>query len=94
MGELASQPADGLVIVALRIRDEERRQQIIYRLLSGSSERITSTVFEFNTSDWDDGLWDEEVAWLTDVLEGTRDKIIVWRFMANGFTRFTIGEGA
>jgi len=80
--------------MALRIRDQERRGQIIHRLLNILADRLTSTIFEFSTADWDEGLWDEEIEWLTDTLEGTRDSIIVWRFVGNTYTRFTIGEGA
>ena len=94
MDDYELQPADGLVIMALRIRDEDRRQQAIHRLVNNPGERLTSNIFEFSTADWDDGLWDEEVSWFTDLLEGTRDSIIVWRFVGNDFTRFTIGEGA
>lgn len=94
MDDLEAQPADGLVIMALRIRDEDRRQQAIHHLVNLLADRVTSTIFEFSTADWDEGLWEEEVEWFTDVLEGTRDRIIVWRFIGSTFTRFTIGEGA
>lgn len=93
MDDFGSQPVHGLVILALRIRDEDRRQQAIHRLANLLADRITSTIFEFSTADWDDGLWEEEVEWLTDLLEGTRDSVIVWRFIGTNFTRFTIGEG-
>jgi hypothetical protein len=83
-----------LVIVALRIRDEKRRDQAIHRLLNILADRPTSTIFEFSTADWDEGLWEEEVEWFTDLLEGTRDSIVVWRFVGDTYTRFTIGDGA
>lgn len=94
MDDFESQPVDGLVIMVLRIRDEDRRKQAIHRLVNNPGERITSTVFEFSTADWDEGLWEEEITWFTDLLEGSRDSIIVWRFVGSSFTRFTIGEGA
>ena len=89
----ASQPTDGLVIMALRIRDEDCRRQAIHRLVNIPADRVTSTIFEFSIADWDDGLWDEEIEWFTAILEGTRDGIIVWRFVGNSYTRFSIGEG-
>ena len=94
MDDLPSQPPNGLVIVALRIRDEERRKQAIHHLLDLLAERPTPTIFEFSTADWDDGLWEEEIEWFTDLLEGTRDSVIVWRFLRENYSRFTIGEGA
>jgi hypothetical protein len=94
MNDSALQPIDGLVIMALRIRDEDRRQQAFSRLNDLLAERPTPTIFEFNTADWDDGLWQEEIDWFTELLDGTHDSVIVWRFDGETYTRFTIGEGA
>ncbi len=94
MSDFESRPVDGLVIMALRIRDQDFRQQAIHRLVNLPADRVTSTIFEFSTADWDEGLWDEEIEWFTYILEGTHDSIIVWCFVGNTFTRFTIGEGA
>jgi hypothetical protein len=93
MNDYALQPTDGLVIMAIRIRDEERRQLAFSRLNDLPSERPTPTIFEFSTADWDEGMWEEEIEWFTDLLEGTHDKVIVWRFKGKEYSRFTIGEG-
>jgi hypothetical protein len=87
-----SESSDGLVIVALQIRHEDRRQQAIHHLENIPGERLTSTTFEFRTDDWDEGLWDEEIEWFTELLEGTRDRVVVWRFDNGSYNRFTIGN--
>jgi hypothetical protein len=70
-----SQSAHGLVILVLRIRDVDAREQIIHRLCN-FGEQITPAIYEVNTGDWDAGLWEEEVAFFERQLEGTRDRII------------------
>jgi hypothetical protein len=93
MDEIASQPIEGLVLMALRIRDEDRRKQAIHRLLDISADRLTSTIFEFSIADWDEGLWEEEIEWFTELLDGSRDSIIVWCFRHKSYSRFSIGTG-
>jgi hypothetical protein len=93
MPTFGPQPAEGLVIVALQIHDEERREQAIHHIVNLPSERITSRIYEITTGDWDEGLWEEEIEWFTGLLEGTRDSIIVWRFTAGCFDRFTLRDG-
>jgi len=80
------------VIMALQIRDEDRRQQAIHHLVDLIADRPVPTVFEFRTDDWDEGLWEEEIEWFTELLEGTRDRVVVWRFDDGGYNRFTIGN--
>lgn len=92
MSDSELQPVDGLVLIALRIRDEDRREQAVHRLENLLPERITPTIYELSVADWDEGLCDEEIRWFMDLLEGTRDCVIVWRFVGSGFSRFTIGE--
>jgi hypothetical protein len=92
MTDSGSQPTNGLVIMALRVRDPDRREQIVHRLLNILADRVTSTIYEFATADWDEGSWNDEIEWLSEILEGTRDSIVVWHFAGNNFTRFTIGD--
>ncbi|MDB5344080.1 MAG: hypothetical protein JWP89_2457 [Schlesneria sp.] len=93
MEELAIQPCDGLIILIMRVRDPDRREQVVDRLTDIGADRVAQNAFELSTADWDAGLWDDEVEWFSDLLELTRDSLIVWRFTANSFVRFTIGEG-
>ncbi|MBW3599766.1 MAG: hypothetical protein KY475_21155 [Planctomycetes bacterium] len=82
------------MIMVLRIRDPDRREQAIHRLENQPSEEALPRIYEMNIGDWDAGLWEEELEWFTELLDGTRDRIIVWRFAGNSYIRFTIGEGA
>lgn len=91
MDQGASESSNGLVILALQIRNEDRRQQAVHHLVN-LGERLTSTLFQFSTDDWDDGLWEEEIEWFTELLDGTRDRIVVWRFDDGRYSRFTIGN--
>ena len=93
MDEFGSQPCDGLIIILLRVRDSDRRDQVVDRLNYIGADRVTHNAFELSIADWDDGLWDDELEWFSDLLELTRDSLIVWRFALNSFVRFTIGEG-
>jgi hypothetical protein len=87
------QLVDGLVIIFLRIRDVEAREQIIHHLCD-IGEQITPTIYELNTSDWDAGLWEDEVKSFERFLEGTRDRMIVWRILGQTYTRLTITGSA
>lgn len=82
---------DGLVILALRVRDPDRRDQVLDRLADMCAVRVNSSIFEIDTADWDDGLWDQELEWFTELLDDTRDSVIVWRFTGDLFARFAIG---
>jgi len=55
-------------------------------------ERITPSVYEFSIADWDDGLWNDEVEWMTGLLEGGGGMITIWRFSRCRFARFTVGD--
>jgi hypothetical protein len=92
MDQDSSESSNGLVIVALRIRNEGRRQEAIDRLENLPSERLTAAIFELRTDDWDEGLWNDEVEWFTELLDGTHDRVIVWKFADGKYTRFTIGS--
>jgi hypothetical protein len=87
------QLSDGLVIIVLRIRDAEAREQIVHRLCN-IGEQVTPAIYELNTGDWDPGLWEEEVHRFESKLEGTRDHILVWRFSGQTYTRFSIRGSA
>ncbi len=83
------QLTDGLVVIVLRIRDIDVREQVIHHLCE-IGDQITPTVYELNTGDWDTGGWEEEIQYFERILEGTRDGMLVWRFVGQTYTRFTI----
>jgi hypothetical protein len=77
-----------LRIIVLRFRDANAREQVDHHLCN-SGERVSSSRFELNTADWDPGLWEEEVRRLENMLLGTDDLILVWKFSGQTYTRFT-----
>lgn len=83
--------ANGLILVALSIRDEECRERIIHRLCN-IGEQITRAIYEVNTATWDDGLWEQEVAFFERQLEGTGGRMLVWRFQNGNYARFEISD--
>lgn len=83
------QLSDGLAVVVLRIRDIDVREQIVHRLCN-IGEQITPSIYELNTADWDPGLWDEEVRAFEDQLQGTDDRLLIWKFAGQTYSRFTI----
>ena len=87
--DFESQPSEGLVILLVEIDDEDRREQVIHRIVNLPSEQITETLYEITTGDWDEGLWDEELDWFSELLFGD-DRLVVWRFTDGSFSRFTL----
>ncbi len=87
------QPSDGLIILAVKIGDPEVRGQFWSHVEEIPGERVTATVYQFSISDWNDGLWDEEARWMSELLEGVSGSVVVWKFVGGGYTRFSIGSG-
>ena len=83
------QSADGLVIVRVNIDDDDRREQLIHRIVNLPSEEITDTLFEIHTGDWDDGLWDDELAYFSDLLFGD-DFLTIWHFTNGEYSRYSL----
>lgn len=53
-------------------------------------ERVVSTIFELNIADWDEGLWEQEIEWISELLAGTRESVIVWQFAGGKYSRYSI----
>ena len=45
------QSADGLVIVRVNTDDDDRREQLIHRIVNLPCDEITDTLFEIHTGD-------------------------------------------
>jgi hypothetical protein len=58
--EMGDQEAVGNdVLVYAKIRDPEARYLLNSQLVNLLGERVSSTVYELATADWNDGLWDQ-----------------------------------
>ena len=86
-----SQKSDGLVIVTARLRDAGLRNDFWDHMESLIGERVNECTDEFSISDWDDGLWDTEIEWLTELLEATGESIVIWRFQGDQHLRYVLG---
>jgi hypothetical protein len=84
--------ADGLVLVSARIRDEHLRGEFWHHMENLSGERVNRTIYEFSVADWEPGLWEEEIEWLSDLLEGTGEFIVIWKFHGGRYCRFRLGS--
>ena len=82
--------ADGLVLVSLRVDNLDRRGPVIRHINNPPSEQIHPKLYEVYTNDWDDELWDEELDWFADPLEGKNDSLVIWRFTGGKFSRFSL----
>jgi len=91
MTECELQSPEGLTILLLQIDDEDRREQAVHHIVNLLAEEIGPALYELITSDWDEDGWQEEVEWFTDLLEGTDDSLVVWRFTNASYSRFTLG---
>jgi len=84
--------ADGLVIISARIRDPFVREEFRDHLHELLGERVNPTTYELNIADWDDGLWEEEVEWISELLDGTGESVVVWRFRDGEYVRLRLGS--
>jgi hypothetical protein len=84
--------ADGLVLISARIRDERLREEFWHHLEDLPGERVNRATYEFSVVDWDEGLWDEEVEWISDLLAGTGESVVIWRFLGGRYCRFRLGS--
>ena len=76
-------PAGGDIIVYAKIHDSEARGQLRGLLENLPGERVTSSIYEVFTEDWDEGLWEEEVERMQDLIDPATDTLIFWR-VVNG----------
>lgn len=83
---------DGLVLVSARIRSTELRDEFWDHMEGLPGERVDHTIYEMRVSDWDDGLWEEEVEWMSELLEGSGESIVVWKFSGNKYCRMQLGS--
>jgi hypothetical protein len=73
----------GDVIVYAKVHDPEARGRLRHLLENLPGERITPQVYEVSTDDWDEGLWDEEVERMQEMIDPSTDTLIFWR-VVNG----------
>ena len=58
-----------------------------------SPASVTPTVYELKITDWDKGLWQEEIDWIRDLFEGTTESVTMWQFIGGEYSRYNVGPG-
>ena len=79
MSMAESEPAGGDILVYFSIRDPEARIRLRHLLENLPGVRISSSVYEIFTEDWDESLWEEEVVRMQDIVDDGTDTLIFWR---------------
>jgi hypothetical protein len=83
-------PAGGSILVYAKIRDLERRKFLHQQLENLPGERVSSTIYEVFTEDWDEGLWEEEVQKMQDLVDPANDTLLFWQVVDGKLLRTCI----
>jgi hypothetical protein len=84
------QPAGGNILVYAKVRDPDARAQLRHLLAELPGERVSSTLYEVFTEDWDEGLWQEEVEKMQDLIDSATDTLIFWQVLNGKLMRTCI----
>ena len=82
-----AQPAGGDVILYAKVRDPEARRRLWSLLENLPGERVSPTIYEVFTEDWDEGLWEHKLTRLEELIDPATDTLIFWRVVAGKFER-------
>lgn len=85
-----SHPAGGNILVYARVRDPDARVRLWHLLENLPGERVTSSIYEVFTEGWDEGLWDEEVGKLQELIDAATDTLIFWHVVDGRLMRTCI----
>ena len=83
-------PAGGDILVYAKVRDPEARGLLNSLLENLPGERVSSTLYEVFTADWDEGLWDEEVERMQSYINPATDTLIFWQVVDGKLARTSI----
>ena len=76
-------PAGGDILVYAKVRDPEARGLLNSLLENLPGERVSSTLYEVVTADWDEGLWDEQVERMQSYIDAATDTSLYFRVSIN-----------
>ena len=85
-----TQSAGGDTIIYAKVRDPEARGRLRHLLENLPGERVSSTIYEVCTADWDDGLWEETVEEMQEQIDSATDTLIHWRIADGKLVRTCI----
>jgi len=87
-------PTDGLILIYARLRRADLRDDFWLHIENLPGERVTPTIYQMSIADWDEGLWKEEIEWISELLAGSRESVIVWQFDDGKYCRYSVGGNA
>jgi hypothetical protein len=73
------QPAGGDILVYTKVHDRETRVRLRQLLDDLPGERVDASLCEVFTADWDEGLWEEEVGRMQELIDPATDTLIFWQ---------------
>lgn len=88
MGDMP--PACGNVLVYAKVRHPDSKMQLAQLLDDLPGERITASLYEVFTNDWDAGLWHEEVERMQSIIDPEIDTLIFWQAIEGNLVRTCI----
>ncbi|HEY1686382.1 MAG TPA: hypothetical protein VGG19_16575 [Tepidisphaeraceae bacterium] len=83
-------PTTGNVIVYARVRNPDNKALLESLLVNLPGDRISPTLYEIFTADWDPGLWDETVERMESYIDPERDTLIFWQVVNGILARTSI----
>ena len=88
------EPIGNDVLVYAKVRDPEAKAALLSLLVNLPGERISSTLYEVFTADWDKGLWEDEVERMQSLINPATDTLIFWQAVAGKLARTCVaGRG-
>lgn len=84
------EPAGGDRIVYYKVRDPETRHRLKGLLENLPGERVSTSIYEVYAQDWDEGLRDEEVARMQELVDPATDTLIFWQVVDGKLMRTCI----
>jgi hypothetical protein len=85
-----AEPAGGDILVYAKVRDPEARVRLRQLLDDLPGERVNASLYEVFTADWEDGLWDDEVHRMQELIDPTTDTLVYWRVVEGKLFRTSL----
>ncbi len=85
-----AEPAGGDILVYARVRDPDAREMLNSLLDALPGQRISNSLYEIVTDDWDGGLWEEEVERMHSYIDSATDTLIFWHVADGQLVRTSI----
>jgi len=80
-------PAGGNILVYAKVRHPESRAALWHLLENLPGERVAGCLYEVSAEDWDDGLWEEEIGRMQELIDPDSDTLIYWQVIDQKMVR-------